>query len=262
MKANYKNWFPLWMVLAIAGGFLLFLILYYVFGIWGMFVSGFIRTVLTYVFGILTLVLLFGAIWSFYVYRTFSYDGGRKLSKEIIEGVSGYVHLPAGGKGLDVGCGSGALTIACARKNPQGFMLGIDKWGIEYSSYNKELCENNASAEGAYNTEFRSGDAVNLDFPDEHFDAVTSNYVYHNIHSEDKQELLLETLRVLKKGGCFAIHDIMGRAYGDMDAFAQKLKDSGYEEVHLVKTDDGMFISPKEARLITLKGSALLYGKK
>ena len=41
-----------------------------------------------------------------------------------------------------------------------------------------------------------------------------------------------------------------------------KLKDSGYEEVHLVKTDDGMFISPKEARLITLKGSALLYGKK
>ena len=66
------------------------------------------------------------------------------------------MHLPAGGKGLDVGCGSGALTIACARKNPQGFMFGIDKWGKEYHSYNKELCENNASAEGAYNPEFSS----------------------------------------------------------------------------------------------------------
>ena len=50
---------------------------------------------------------------------------------------------------------------------------------------------------------------MKLDFPDESFDAVTSNYVYHNITGEDKQPLLLETLRVLKKGGVFAIHDLM-----------------------------------------------------
>ena len=39
---------------------------------------------------------------------------------------------------------------------------------------------------------------MKLDFPDESFDAVTSNYVYHNIAGKDKQQLLLETLRVLK----------------------------------------------------------------
>lgn len=49
------------------------------------------------------------------------------------------------------------------------------------------------------NASFRRGNAVKLDFPDESFDAVTSNYVYHNIAGEDKQALLLETLRVLKK---------------------------------------------------------------
>ena len=38
---------------------------------------------------------------------------------------------------------------------------------------------------------------MKLDFPDESFDAVTSNYVYHNITGADKQALLLETLRVL-----------------------------------------------------------------
>ena len=54
---------------------------------------------------------------------------------------------------------------------------------------------------------FLSGNAVLLDFPDESFDAVTSNYVYHNIARADKQALLMETLRVLKKGGVFAIHD-------------------------------------------------------
>lgn len=55
------------------------------------------------------------------------------------------------------------------------------------------------------------GDAVKSDFPDESFDAVMSNYVYHNIPSRDRQEILLETLRVLKKGGIFAIHDIMSK---------------------------------------------------
>ena len=32
-----------------------------------------------------------------------------------------------------------------------------------------------------------------LDFPDKSFDAVVSNYVYHNVMGADKQALLLET---------------------------------------------------------------------
>ena len=101
--------------------------------------------------------------------------------------------------GLDIGCGSGALTIACAKRNPQGKMIGIDRWGKEYASFSLPLCEKNAAAEGVENASFQRGNAVKLDFPDESFDAVTSNYVYHNIAGKDKQALLLETLRVLKK---------------------------------------------------------------
>jgi ubiquinone/menaquinone biosynthesis C-methylase UbiE len=90
----------------------------------------------------------------------------------------------------------------------------------------------NAAAEGVRNASFRRGNAVKLDFPDESFDAVTSNYVYHNITGADKQALLMETLRVLKKGGTFAIHDLMSpRRYGDMQTFVQKLRDMGYERV-------------------------------
>ena len=51
-----------------------------------------------------------------------------------------------------------------------------------------------------------------MDFPDETFDAVASNYVYHNIPSKDRQAILLETLRTLKKGGTFTIHDIFSEA--------------------------------------------------
>jgi len=101
------------------------------------------------------------------------------------------------------------------------------------------------------------------DLRHESFDAVTSNYVYHNITGVNKQALLLETLRVLKKGGVFAIHDLMSRSrYGDMDAFVADLKAKGYEKAELIDTTQGMFMTPKEAKSLQLAGSTLLVGKK
>ncbi len=79
----------------------------------------------------------------------------------------------------------------------------------------------------------------------------------------NKQELLLETLRVLKKGGTFAIHDIMSKSrYGDMQAFVDKLKAQGYEEVNLIPTDDGKFMTKTEGKRLGLSGSTLLVGRK
>lgn len=201
--------------------------------------------------------------WLAYAHNQFSYDGERKLSKEIIEGVAQYVHIPEGGVGLDVGCGSGALTIACAKLNPQGRMVGVDCWGPEYASYSQSLCEHNAEAEGVSNVSFRPGDANKLEFADEAFDVVTSNYVYHNIAGADKQALLLETLRVLKKGGTFALHDLMSPwRFGDMQEFTEKLRAMGYEDVGLINTANGMFMEPTEAAFMMLSGSTLLVGRK
>lgn len=203
------------------------------------------------------------AVYSAYARKAFSYDGPRKLSKQIIEGIAEYVTLPDGGTGLDVGCGSGALTIACAKRNPNAFMVGIDHWGPEYKDFSKTVCEKNAIAEGVQNVRFEQGNAVKLNFEDESFDAVTSNYVYHNIAGINKQTLLLETLRVLKKGGVFAIHDLMEKnRYGDMQSFAGKLRAMGYQEVHLISTTDEFFRSPSEASCLLLAGSTLLYGIK
>lgn len=82
------------------------------------------------------------------------------------------------------------------------------------------MCEKNAASEGVGSRcTFQHGDANRLDFPDESFDAVVSNYVYHNITGADKNELLLETLRVLKNGGVFALNDEMkprGTVYGGL----------------------------------------------
>ena len=264
MKPNYKNWMPKGMILGTLGGAVACLVLFLIFGVSGLLAAGTPKTTLKIIFLILTIALLLVTLWMWLLYRAFSYDGKRQMSNQIIEGVSKFVTLPEGGKGLDVGCGSGALTIAVAKRNPQAEMVGIDRWGVEYASYSRILCEENAKIEGVGNrTSFAKGNALKLEFPDETFDAVTSNYVYHNIPSRDRQAILLETLRVLKKGGTFTIHDIFSRIkYGNMHAFAKKLKGMGYEEVELIDTTNGMFMSPWEAKWMGLSGSAILKGKK
>ena len=75
--------------------------------------------------------------------------------------------------------------------------------------------------------------------------------------------LLLETLRVLKKGGVFALNDEMKPGmYGDMEAFAQKLRDMGYEEVRLVDTAKEAFGSRRRAAMMMLGESRMLVGRK
>ncbi len=264
MKPDYKNWVPLSMVYGLAGGACISAVLFVLLGVSDHVLKGLPRTVCAVVFGIAAVILAGFAVWMYILNRTFDYNGKRKLAKTIIEGTAEFVHIPAGGIGLDVGCGSGALTIACAKRNPSASMVGCDIWSGAYKAvFSKELCERNAAAEGVKNVRFEEGNAVHLPFPDESFDAVTSNYVYHNISGHNKQELLLETLRVLKKGGTFAIHDLMGPArYGDMNAFVKKLKDDGYEEVQLINTAEGRFMEHGESVWLDLAGSKLLTGRK
>ena len=261
MKPDYKNWMPKGMILSFAAGAAASLFLCLLFACSG-WVSGSWQRVLIILFVVLAIVFCGLTIWSVLMYRTFDYSGRRQMSRLIIEGVAAYIKLPQGGKCLDVGCGSGALAIAVAKRNPKASVVGIDRWGKEYASFSKTLCERNAKAEKVKNTSFQQGDAKHLDFPDDSFDAVTSNYVYHNIPG-DRQQYLLETLRTLKKGGSFAIHDIFSASkYGDMQVFVKKLRAMGYQKAELIDTTSGKFMKKTEAAWMGLSGSAMLVGKK
>ena len=259
MKPDYKNWMPKGMVYSFLFTFLGCAVAAAAFQ---LLPGGSLRTVLTIAFGAIAVVFCGLTVWAVCMYRAFDYNGKRQMARQIIEGTASYVKLPEDGKVLDVGCGSGALAIAVGRRNPKAEIIGIDRWGKEYASFSKALCESNAKAEGVSRITFRQGDATHLDFPDETFDAVVSNYVYHNIPG-DRQQYLLETLRTLKKGGIFALHDIFSRSrYGDMEAFVKKLRDMGCEKVELIDTTSGRFMKKSEAAWMALSGSALLTGRK
>ena len=164
---------------------------------------------------------------------------------------------------LEVGCGSGPLSIRAALTWPDAKIIGIDYWGAVYN-YSEELCVRNAASEGVSDRcHFQHGDARHLNFPDESVDAVISNYVFHNISGADKQDLMLESLRVLKKGGVFAINDSMKpQMYGDVNVFVQKLRDMGYKNVQIVDTAKEIFGSRQRAALLFLPHSTMIVGQK
>ena len=71
-----------------------------------------IRILTQMILGAGTVGLLGTTVWLAALYRAFDYKGKRRMAKKIIDGIADHVRIPLGGTGLDVGCGSGALTIA------------------------------------------------------------------------------------------------------------------------------------------------------
>ena len=253
---DYGNWMPvsmLWLVGGLAAlAAVISLLSFAVFHI----------TALGVVFVIAAVILLALLLWCAWIRRQYAFGGGGMMDRTHLVVLS---HLDFDGQGqlLEVGCGSGPLSIRAALMWPEAKVTGIDYWGADFG-YNQTMCEKNAASEGvAARCRFQHGDANKLDFPDKSFDAVVSNYVYHNIMGSDKRALLLETLRVLKKGGVFAINDNMKpRAYGDMEAFAQELRDMGYEDVRLIDTAQEAFGSRRRAAMMMLGASRMLVGRK
>lgn len=78
------------------------------------------------------------------------------------------IRLGPGSEVLDVCCGSGASALVAAEEvGPTGRVLGVD-----LAQGMLALAQEKARAKGLRNVEFRVGDLIGLDVPDESFDAV------------------------------------------------------------------------------------------
>ena len=154
---------------------------------------------------------------------------------------------------LDVGCGAGFFTILLAKAGHQ--VTGIDLTPDMIKNA-KQLAE-----EEQAECEFAVMDAENPEFQEGTFDVIVSrNLTWTLPHVKHAYG---EWLRVLKKGGVFALNDEMKpRMYGDMEAFAQRLRDMGYQEVRLMDTAKEAFGSRRRAALMMLGDSRLLVGRK
>ncbi len=215
-------------------------------------------------FAIGTVFFLVITAYFVYAYLQFS-PKGSDLQAKIRGLVINQLVWDGDGTLLDIGCGNGAITIEAAKKYPKARIVGIDYWGGQ-RSYSKESCEKNARVSGVLErTSFQKASAAKLPFPENSFDAVVSNLVFHEVQDvRDKKEVIKEALRVLKKGGLFVFQDLFmwKRIYGAPEELIASIKSWGIQEVTLVNTSQLSFI-PGAMKLPFMVGQiGIMYGRK
>jgi ubiquinone/menaquinone biosynthesis C-methylase UbiE len=176
-----------------------------------------------------------------------------------------YIKWEGKGNILDVGCGSGALSIKMAKKFSDAKITGIDYWGKGWD-YKQQQCQQNSSLEGVSGKiTFLKASASKLPFENESFDVVVSNFVFHEVKDvENKIDVIKEALRTVKKCGIFVFHDLfyVKSIYGDLDKMIRELHSSGISEINIIKTSE-MEIIPKFLRTsFMLGGIGIIYGRK
>lgn len=137
--------------------------------------------------------------------------------------------LTKGQKVLEVGCGTGVM-LSRVQKSYKVEGTGVDVASVSIATA-KELFGKQLS--------FRVADGTKLPFADNSFDAVYSLDVLEHIQQQDK--VLLEMVRVLKKGGKLLLYTINKKQTGTLNWFLGKM---GVDVYKRVAHDPKLFVDP------------------
>jgi len=102
--------------------------------------------------------------------------------------------LPANAKVLELGCGSGALWMACPERIPAGWSITVS----DFSAGMVDAAWRNLITLGR-GFKFEQIDAQSIPYPDGAFDIVIANFMLY--HIPDRPRALGEIRRVLRAGG-------------------------------------------------------------
>ncbi len=162
--------------------------------------------------------------------------------------------LKAGEAVLDVGCGTGDLTLRAARRvGAEGRAAGIDA-----SPDMVKIARRKAARKGR-DVDFRVAPIEDLPFADGEFDAALSSLMIHHLPDDLKLRGLVEVRRVLKPGGRLVVVDLkpssgivgfLSHLMGHRlpDDYAEQLRsiisEAGFEDVEVlnVKSPLALFI--------------------
>ena len=102
-------------------------------------------------------------------------------------------NIQPGMKVLDLGCGTGTLTLMLKRAHPEAEVTGLDG--------DPQVLDIARAKSRGVNIQWDEGLASSLPYPDSVLDRVVTSLVIHHLTADDKRRAFKEIYRVLKPRG-------------------------------------------------------------
>lgn len=110
------------------------------------------------------------------------------------------------GRVLDMGCGSGRMSIIVARERPQATIIALDNFSAKYiEGHGEEKLARNIQVAGVSDrVKIEKGNMLELPLADGEFDAVVSSHAIDHL-GEKAADAISEAARVLQPDGEFLL---------------------------------------------------------
>lgn len=160
---------------------------------------------------------------------------------------------------IEIGCGTGNLSILIKRLHPQAQVVGLDPDP-------KALARARRKAEReALSVQLDRGFAEELPYLDASFDRVFSAFMFHHLEPDEKEKTLQEARRVLKPNASLHLVDFGGAKVrsdgfiGRLQHRSERLRDNFGDRIPTLMREAG-FADPTEvAHRITIFGGVTYY---